>query len=318
MKIVLCIDDTDDLEKGKGTGTLAEGIATMIREQGWGTCKHITRHQLLLHEDIPYTSHNSSMCFEAEIDETCYQRIIDSAAAYLEREHAEGSDPGLCVVAVDKLTQPASLIEFGKRAKKEVLTKEQAYTTAQDLQVHLSEHGGTGQGVIGALAGTGLRLSGNDGEFKGFINIFEPDVVYTVADFYKHGAVDLVMDIDKNILAEHEKIVIQSKTKTKNILLDGKAVLLVTEWKDDGNGKIYAACNKEQIRRFGMFRKNEKGQREFCGEHKDVNLAAKIAAMCKHFAEDVEEETVTEDEKSCFNCRYRRWTANTFVCCSPE
>lgn len=316
MKILLCIDDTDDLVKGKGTGDLAEAIAAMIQKEGWGTCKKITRHQLLIHEEIPYTSHNSSMCFEAEIDEQDYQAIIDGAAAYLEREHAEGSDPGLCVVAVDKLSQPNSLMEFGKRAKKEVLHKEQAYKLAQSLQVHLSEHGGTGQGIIGALAGTGLRLSGNDGEFKGPLDFGNADEVYTVADLCKHEAVDLVMDIDKHILAEDTKIVM--KVKTKTILLDGKSVLLVAECKDRGNEKVYVVCNKEQIRKFGMFRKNEKGQREFCGGLDDSGLAAKIAGMCKNFAEDVEEEMVTEDERSCFNCRLRRWTANTFICCSQE
>ncbi|AKL94384.1 hypothetical protein CACET_c08760 [Clostridium aceticum] len=189
------------------------------------------------------------MCFEAEINEAYYQMIIDNASAYLKQEHAEGSDPGLCVVDIEKLENPVSLMDFGKRAKKEVLTKQQAYTLAETLQVHLSEHGGTGQGVIGALAGTGLRLSGNDGEFKGRLNIPPSDKAYTVADLYKQGSIDLVMDTNKNILSEEEKVVFEAKTKT--ILLDGKAVLLVAGCKSPDKGQIYMACNKQQIRKFG-------------------------------------------------------------------
>ncbi|WP_158385967.1 hypothetical protein [Clostridium aceticum] len=39
MKILLCIDDTDDLEKAISTGALAEGIAAMIEKNNWGDAK---------------------------------------------------------------------------------------------------------------------------------------------------------------------------------------------------------------------------------------------------------------------------------------
>ena len=38
---------------------------------------------------------------------------------------------------------------------------------AERNHVHLSEHGGSGQGVVGALAAVGLRLAGQDGRVKG-------------------------------------------------------------------------------------------------------------------------------------------------------
>ena len=59
MRLLICIDDTDNLDS-KGTGAIAEELRDLIAERGWGTCGDITQHQLLLHEDIPYTSHNSS------------------------------------------------------------------------------------------------------------------------------------------------------------------------------------------------------------------------------------------------------------------
>lgn len=64
MKFYLCIDDTDNLNS-IGTGTIAEQILKKIIEKGFGPCSLVTRHQLFIHPDIPYTSHNSSMCFMA-------------------------------------------------------------------------------------------------------------------------------------------------------------------------------------------------------------------------------------------------------------
>ncbi len=39
MKILISIDDTDNLEKGRGTGELAEGIRSLIREREYGLCE---------------------------------------------------------------------------------------------------------------------------------------------------------------------------------------------------------------------------------------------------------------------------------------
>ncbi|OCL84266.1 hypothetical protein [Arcobacter porcinus] len=47
---------------------------------------------------------------------------------------------------------------------------------------------------------------------------------------------------------------------------------------------------------------------------KDFNKA--IEAICKEFKQDVdEEECVTSlDINSCYNCLYRRWTKDSFIC----
>ena len=62
MEILVCIDDTDNIES-RGTGELASMLADDLENNGWGLCRPVTRHQMLIHPDIPYTSHNSSMCF---------------------------------------------------------------------------------------------------------------------------------------------------------------------------------------------------------------------------------------------------------------
>ena len=42
--------------------------------------------------------------------------------------------------------------------------------------------------------------------------------------------------------------------------------------------------------------------------------AAALAENCPSFNEDCEDELVCDDAVSCYNCRYRRWTAESFEC----
>jgi hypothetical protein len=43
--------------------------------------------------------------------------------------------------------------------------------------------------------------------------------------------------------------------------------------------------------------------------------AARIAAACRSFSPDEEDEQVADEACSCYNCRYRRWTTTSFSCC---
>lgn len=241
MEILLTIDDTDNFES-VGTGELCENIASHIETMGWGQCSGITRHQLFVHEDIPYTSHNSSMCFRASIAEDQFQPIIDYASRFLESESAEGSDPGLCVVNTATLADAKPLMAFGKKAKKQVLTKADAYRLASELKIHLSEHGGTGDGIIGALAGTGLRMTGNDGRFKGHHQIPSVDGFATVNDLLQHERIDKVEGLQGQSLEGHIPVVLSKKVKT--VLLNDQAVLLVYQDED----QVWRNCTKQQLK----------------------------------------------------------------------
>jgi hypothetical protein len=234
MKILLCIDDTDNLES-RGTGELAGILAEEIEKRGWGLTRFVTRHQLLVHPDIPYTSHNSSMCFEADIQSEALDQVIDHAAGFLERESAPGSDPGLCVSVLDRLPDSEAIIAFGKEAKRSVLSKQQAYDLAQRLGVHLSEHGGTGQGVVGALAGVGLRLSGNDGRLKGWLNISTEDGTARVEQILAQTFLGGVRTIDGMVLGPDEIVAVD--TKPKAVLLDGQAYLMVSPVTEAGEAR---------------------------------------------------------------------------------
>lgn len=244
MQILVSIDDTDNLES-IGTGHLAEDLATALQDKGWGRSQPVTRHQLLVHEDIPYTSHNSSMCFEAAVADDKVDTVIAYAQHFLVQQHAPGSDPGLCVARIRDLPDPQALINFGRQAKKVVLTKTRAYDMAKRLNIHLSEHGGSGLGVIGAMAGAGLRLSGNDGRFKGHLHIPSTEGVVNVAEICRRTFVQQVQSLEGQMLAAHESIRLGAKVKA--VLLKGRAVLLVYQ-NDNGSNSTWETCHRQQLR----------------------------------------------------------------------
>ena len=247
MQILLSIDDTDNLES-PGTGALASQIAADVETLGWGRCQSVTRHQLLVHPDIPYTSHNSAMCFTAEIGDGSLAKLIDHAAAFLARESVAGSDPGLCVAVVDRLECADDFLAFGRKAKETVLTKEEAYAVARRTGVHLSEHGGTGQGIIGALAGAALRLSGNDGRLKGQLRITSPDGIISVARLRDRNDVDEVRSLDGRSVGDNEPVRLGDKVKT--VLIDGRAVLLLAPADPAEDGASWRTCSRQQLRSY--------------------------------------------------------------------
>ncbi len=56
------------------------------------------------------------------------------------------------------------------------------------------------------------------------------------------------------------------------------------------------------------------GKAVWCGGKEDFAQAAETAAGCAAFRADCEEECVADEAVSCYNCRYRRWTRDGFVC----
>lgn len=248
MKILISIDDTDNLDS-PGSGQVAEKLAQELQGMGMAVCSNITRHQLYVHADIPYTSHNSSMCFSASTDVAYVDSIIRFGEEFLQKESAMGSDPGLCVAVADSRLDTEALIAFGLTAKTSILTKQDAYGLASQLGVHLSEHGGTGIGVIGALAAIGLRLQGNDGRFRGWFHFGKAGETITSADLCAHDHVDAVVDVDGERLAKDALVVFVEDT-VKTVLLGGAQVIPVVRLADAGNGAMWATLGKKEVKRF--------------------------------------------------------------------
>jgi len=246
MNILVSIDDTDNIES-RGTGELASLLSDAFENNGWGLCRPVTRHQMLIHPDIPYTSHNSSMCFVARIRPESSDVFTEYAQSFLLRESAPGSDPGLCIVNCDSLEDPDALMSFGKKAKTEVLTKNDAYRLAWRLGIHLSEHGGTGLGIIGAIAGCGLRLTGNDGRFRGHFRISEEGDRLRVAELIQKTGVDVVKNLDGEMLQDED--VVQIGKKVKAVLQNGQSTLLVfTDQGVQRERTVWHTCTKQQLR----------------------------------------------------------------------
>jgi hypothetical protein len=243
MKLMICMDDTDNLET-KGTGWLVEAACREMTAMGWGTYSMISRHQLFVHPDIPYTSHNSSMVFTAQTDVPGeeYARFL---SAYLEEHSAPGSDPGLCIVPEPGSETRDELISFGLRAKREVLTKAQAYALARKLGVHLSEHGGTGGGIIGALAGIGLRLYGNDGRFRGWYHLGQAGSILTAGELKSYESIEDIRTADNTPVDDTARIRISDQLKT--ICMNGRSTLLVHPANGDG---FHAVLAKEKLKRY--------------------------------------------------------------------
>jgi hypothetical protein len=247
MNVLICIDDTDNLDS-PGTGELMALLADAIAARGWGTCGWITRHQLFVHPDIPYTSHNSAMCMTAELAADACPAVIDHAAAFLTEQSAPGSDPGLCVVAPAHLREPQRLVVFGQQAKQRVLSKSEAYDCARAMGVHLSEHGGSGLGVIGALAGAGLRLGGNDGRLRGSLAIQGDPPALPVEALCQVPGIEAVRTLDGQPLPANTQIRLGRKVKT--ILRGGRFVLLVSPLDEPDAAVRWQTCTNQQLKAF--------------------------------------------------------------------
>jgi hypothetical protein len=243
MKSLLCIDDTDE-KGGPGTGHLLQALCEQIEENGWGTSSAISRHQLFVNDAIPYTSHNSALCCKVTLGPPALRDLIDYCGTFLAGNSAPGSDPGLCLVQLPPDFPARRLIDFGHRAKQAVITKQEAYRLAETLGVHLSEHGGTGQGVVGALAGAGLRLSENDGRFRGWYHLGREGDLCRVADLSAHTFIDTVQS-ETGAPLSPESMVRFGGDELKLVLKDGRQALLVTE---EGGG--WRTLTKEEVKRY--------------------------------------------------------------------
>ena len=290
MRVYICVDDTDDMTKSTSTGKIADLIAKELARLGGRMEKGITRHQLLLHDDIDYTSHNSSMCMVIDIDGVDIPEMPEVAEKVLKENMADTADPGLCFCRLDQLEHPELLIAYGKRAQNEVIQKQEAYDMACQLGgTYLTEHGGTGCGVIGALAGVGLRLSGCDGVFRGNKNAEFKNKVYTVAQWRELTDIELFLDFDGNVLNEED--VVQVGDQLKTLLVDHKNALVSTK-----QGEIYKACKKKDI------------------YHNEKRVTTWTTA-CGDFQRDNDaDECYDDSDNACYNCLYRRWEPVGYSC----
>lgn len=152
------LDDTDNKDS-RGTGYKSRQLGKLIVEKKIGEVESISRHQLFVHEKIAYTSQNSSACLIVKTEK--YDELQIFCTKYLIEAAEIGSDAGLCIARENQINE--EILDWGKRAKKEILFKKEAYSLAKETGIFLEGYTGDKIGVIGSLAAIGLRKAGNDG-----------------------------------------------------------------------------------------------------------------------------------------------------------
>jgi hypothetical protein len=220
--VFIGIDDTDILGGPFGTGRVARELAQYLEDSGLGKTVGVIRHQLLVDPRIHYTSHNSSKCIEFEATASLSD-LHKTGIKYIKAHFQEGSDPGLCTCAASQANK--ELAEYGRLAQKEVLVKSRAINLAKKSGILLSELGGTGEGIIGALASAGLRAGGNDGRYVQLRGIRDIKGQVSVGDILKNTAIIAVVDENGNSVDNKEMI--DSHDWIKPNVINGKPVLRI-------------------------------------------------------------------------------------------
>jgi len=63
-----------------------------------------------------------------------------------------------------------------------------------------------------------------------------------------------------------------------------------------------------------MWRTDKKQGKVFAGGQQSWQAAEREAMRCASFRADEEDEWAADEPRSCYNCRYRRWTVESFAC----
>jgi len=161
--LIIGLDDTDMLGT-RGTGQLARAIADELAKTY--PLLGVTRHQLLVHPDIPCTKNNSCAGVLLDAPAADAQRVLERVEALMLADFIQGSDPGLCVAAdVAPADSLSAVTAFGRRAQQEIVTRDDARELAAACGIPLLGLGGDESGIIGALAAVGLAACGEDGRY---------------------------------------------------------------------------------------------------------------------------------------------------------
>ena len=366
--LVVAVDDTDDMTKETSTGAIAALIAAEGRAMGGVMRLEITRHQLLLREDVPYTSHNSSMAFELLLPEGRVEEFRERAVRVIAENRAQSSDPGLCIAVVPRriesagvralqgstregeqsvacengatLAQKQLLERFGERAKVEYCSKEDAYALAGRISwVSLSEHGGDGMGVVGALAGVGLRMGGRDGRFRGkwdLAQLCQGDALRPVDGPGGEGArkrgsqgaggdarrrtvpaaADVSLDIEDYAVMPvgQAAAILSSKLRGEVVILDATGAAI------DADVPLALMQNVKPVLAGGALAlvcDIAHGVAVPCSKvdlGEIGNVEGSWSRVCALFEWDNDIEEFIDESRSCRNCLYRRWTERGFLC----
>jgi hypothetical protein len=239
VKLYLGLDDTDNADS-VGTGRLSRMLAEELELRKLVSDCENTRHQFLVDPAIPYTSHNSSACIAAEaVGDTPLEQIARAAVEFLEEHFHEGANPGLCLAEADSV--PDSFVGLGRRAQREVIELAEVRELAAESAAFVWWGGETGQGLIGALGGVGLRSTGGDGRFIALRGIRELRGVLRAGEIVARSAVDCVESESGEVLSDDTPV--DTRDWVRPVPRGGRRVLRVRR---EGDSWVPAERRKKE------------------------------------------------------------------------
>ena len=221
MRAYIGFDDTDILGAEMGTGKLVRYFEPLLPEgcRLWG----VVRQQLLVDPRIPYTSHNSSACAVVDFEgPVVLGELLGRAVAHIEKESCEGSDPGLCL-ACEGDAALGKLLLHGLACTARIVSQDEAIQAAAGS--HLSGHGGTRDGIIGAAAAVGLTAAGWSGRFIEFSGLRDMPNQILVGELAGKGI--RVVSLDRDAVVPGEMDVVDTQGWLRPRLWGGAAALPV-------------------------------------------------------------------------------------------
>lgn len=225
MRIYVGIDDSRQLD-GYKAGETASRLVEAIEKNGWGQAKIPSRHRLYPHPSTGCRKHNTARSFSADIKEEALPAFLDYTTALIKGLVTPDSNTGLAIVIPEKMDNHHELVDYAYRVKEELVAQDEARRFDDQRGVYLIELNGTGRGIIGALAGAGLRSTGNDGQFRGKLQMGgEEYAVVSVGEIVAQTHVEQVKSMDFQILGSDEQVRLGEKVKI--VLLDDLYTLMV-------------------------------------------------------------------------------------------
>lgn len=225
LKIFVALDDFRQFDGAKA-GEMAAQLTSHIEQMGWGKCSIPSRHRLYPHPETGCKKHNTARCFEADINGQYLDEFIVFGCSLMKRTVGADSNAGLAVVVPELMENTDELIAYAYQAKETLVSKDQALQLSHKPGIYLFSLSGSGQGIIGALAGAGLRMTGNDGQFRGKLHIGTgEDYIATVREIINASYVQQVKNMDFDNISEDEHV--RMGEKVKIVLLDHKYTLMV-------------------------------------------------------------------------------------------
>lgn len=245
MRVLLGIDDTDNLES-RGTGFRARELAQRLKRDGLATASGISRHQLYVHPDIPYTSHNSALCLDIEWTGEDLSALVPYCRDYLIETAAPGSDAAFCIAPYDEIGE--DVMSYGRSAKDTVLNKKMASGLAERAGFHLEGVTGDHGGMIGALACVGLRKTGHDGRFVWVHGVRDLEGVTTVGHLLNNTGIDLLDAPGATSFEPAHRVEVSPWPRP--VLLNNKVVLLIEKAEENNADYEWKLVPRERTKQY--------------------------------------------------------------------